>query len=90
MKYRILKFIANLLGATWIVSLSDGKEHTDEGEMGFRILGMNFWYYKWDDPMISESRPWRIADKREFGEVVHSLKFGALCSCPEGQPETKN
>lgn len=49
----------------WIVNIS--------GELGFRIFGINFWYYKWPDPIIGtsdDSTFWRIMKKREFGEVI--------------------
>jgi hypothetical protein len=61
------KFIEKVMKPRWIVNVND--------ELGIRILGINFWYYKWPDPIINgtdEYATWRIADKREFGEVIHS------------------
>jgi len=75
MKQRIVDLLMKLVGATFIVSLSDGREYKDAGQLGFRIFRMNFWYYKWSDPMFSNARPWRVARKREFGEVVLSVKM---------------
>jgi hypothetical protein len=57
--------IEKLFHPRWIVSLND-----DANELGFRIMGINFWYYKWPDPMISPKRQWRVIEKREFGEVI--------------------
>ena len=62
-------FVKHILQPRWIVSL-------EERELGFRIFGVNCWYFKWEDPMIenaeTEQRPWRFARKREFGEVITS------------------
>lgn len=60
--------VIKLLRTRWIVSI--GEE--DTGELGIRIAGINLWYYKWPDPMVDTQRPFRNADKREFGEVVLS------------------
>ena len=56
-------FISYIGRALWVVN--------DEEEMGFRIFGLNFWYYKWSDPHIANYQ-YREADKREFGETVKS------------------
>lgn len=55
----------------WIVG-QKGSEF--DGQLGFRIFGMNFWYYKWNDPQpVPDSNvPWREAEKREFGECINS------------------
>lgn len=47
----------------WIVS--------DQGELGVRVLGINYFYYKDNPPMPSQAK-WRFANKREFGEVVRA------------------
>ncbi len=57
--------IVNILKPRWIV--------TAEGDLGLRLLGINFIYYKWPEPMYSITE-WRYADKREFGESVISKK----------------
>ena len=72
----VLKWIfCVVFRARWIVSLGE-----DSGELGLRIMGVNLWYYKWEDPMIAYNRPWRFATKREFGEVVRSAKIGRASS----------
>ncbi len=65
--------ICNLLGIYWIVSESDLSDPGDEGEMGLQIMGVQFWYYKYSEPMITFRKPAHKALKREFGEVVKSL-----------------
>lgn len=47
---------------TWIVG--------EDNELGFRFLGMNFYYYKWENPMLFNGGKWRKANKREFGEII--------------------
>lgn len=68
-------FINKIMRPFWIVNAAD--------ELGIRVFGINLWYYKWSDPLIakkekndpdSEYDKWRIADKREFGEVILSAK----------------
>ena len=59
--------VSVILRPRWVVNLQ-------EGDCGLRIWGVNLWYYKWPEPMIAPEAPWRYADKREFGEVVRSLK----------------
>lgn len=61
----ISSFVAWLFRARWIIN-----EHN---ECGFRIAGLNFWYYKWTSPHCA-SYEWRDAGKREFGEVIKSEK----------------
>jgi hypothetical protein len=61
---KIKVFIQNRF--KWIVN--------EEGELGFRFCFMNFWYYKWAEPMLSNKCKWRYAEKREFGEVIYSIK----------------
>lgn len=66
------RLIAWMLRPKWIVN--------DDGEMGVRVWGVNFYYYKYDTPLIynphqhDDGRPmtWRYAWKREFGECVIS------------------
>lgn len=63
------QFVFNeILGTRWIVSQS--------GELGIRVCGVKFWYYKWPDPMVhvfsTSDYKYRVANKREFGEVVKS------------------
>lgn len=62
-------FVENIMKAQWIVNSND--------ELGIRVFGINLWYYKYSEPMISENGigkegKWRFAEKREFGEVIHS------------------
>lgn len=58
------------IGPHWIVN--------EYGEMGMRWFWINFYYYKYDTPLIyggrGEEKPprWRYASKREFGECVFS------------------
>lgn len=64
------EFIANhIFRARWIVN--------GDGDMGIRVLGINMWYFKWSDPVVSKewSEKWREAKKREFGEVVKSIRM---------------
>lgn len=66
------EFIVNrVFRARWIVS--------GDGEMGIRILGINLWYFKWSDPIVggedASYKNWREAKKREFGEVVKSIRM---------------
>lgn len=59
----------NVLKPTWITNSSN--------ELGIRILNINFWYYKDSTPIIGTSDDnsyWRPVTKREFGEVIHSVK----------------
>lgn len=62
------ELLKRLLHVHWIVGTNEGCK----GEMGVRVLGANFWYYKWPDPMVAPSYAYREADKREFGETVKS------------------
>ena len=57
--------VRELIRPVWIVN--------EYGEFGIRILGVNCYYYKWDEPLIYE-RPlkWRPIRKREFGETILS------------------
>ena len=67
MKNKILNYVfINLLRARWIVG--------EENELGLRIMGVNLIYYKWPEPMMSESKEWRFAEKREFGETIRSVR----------------
>ncbi len=72
------KFIKEFLGAKWTVSLPNPLEgNCGGGELGLEIMGVNLQYYKWPEPMIvvrQNGYDWRVADKREFGEVIHSPK----------------
>ncbi len=56
--------IEKLLRPRWVVN-----EH---GDLGLRVGGINFWYYKWPDPIIGGYKTWRVMDKREFGESIKS------------------
>lgn len=74
----MIKFIVDkIIKPVWIVGIGEG----NHGELGIRILGINLWYYKWPEPMhVSNSyKPyaWKIADKREFGETIKSIKMEA-------------
>jgi hypothetical protein len=70
---RIGRRLVKLTNARWIVGT--GKDNL--GELGIRILGVNFWYYKWTEPMIvsESSYPWRFANKREFGDTIKSASL---------------
>ena len=63
--------VRKIMNPKWIVN--------SHGELGIRVFGINLWYYKWPEPMISEDgigEPgswWTYAEKREFGEVVKSI-----------------
>ncbi len=61
-------FVMCLLKPKWVVGLEDPDE---EGELGFRIWGVNFFYYKWPEPKPT-NYCWRYMDKREFGDVIYS------------------
>lgn len=66
MRDKLVKFFVDkVLRPRWVVC-------TDNGEMGLRVLGVNLWYYKWPEPMVAPSYPWKVAGKREFGETVKS------------------
>lgn len=75
--------INDVLKARWIVSVPDQDANEAEtndfdrfgGELGLRIGGINLWYYKYSDPMVTVSRRWRQATKREFGDTIHSILF---------------
>lgn len=41
-------------------------------ELGFRIMGINFMYYKWPDP-TPDFDTYRIMNKREFGDVINTI-----------------
>ena len=68
---KLVEIISRTGGASWVVGFD---EENGSGELGFRIFGMNFWYYKWPDPMLNQDRKWRPVTKREFGEVIVSDK----------------
>jgi hypothetical protein len=64
--------VTQIIRPRWIVMLPDPTDPESEaGDMGVRILGVNFFYYKYPDP-TGYCCPWRLAEKREFGEVVRS------------------
>jgi hypothetical protein len=66
----IMEEFMDIAKPRWIV----GERGSDfDGQLGFRIFGMNFWYYKWNDPQPNNTVPWREAEKREFGECVNSV-----------------
>jgi hypothetical protein len=60
--------VYDLLKARWITNSNN--------ELGFRICGVNFWYYKHPEPIIGGTATdddfYRTITKREFGEVVRS------------------
>ena len=62
------KLVCDVLGVRWIVSTGE----RDKGELGLKIGPVQMWYYKWADPLVTIGKPYRIANKREFGEVVKS------------------
>jgi hypothetical protein len=45
-----------------------------DNELGFSIRGIQFYYYKWDTPIVAFFSKYRIMEKREFGEVIKSKK----------------
>ena len=67
-KDRVTALAIQIMRPRWIV----GTGTANAGELGIRVLGINLWYYKWPEPMPVDSKryPYRIARKREFGEVV--------------------
>ena len=84
---KITKFCVWFFKIRWIVNKA--------GEMGVRIAGMNFWYYKHGDPLVSyteDCATWRFAEKREFGEVVKSQLrlLGELTPADKPKPMYKN
>jgi hypothetical protein len=83
-------FIMWLLKPKWIVGLSDPDLPNDEADLGFRIWGVNFYYYKWPEPMIAKYH-WRYMDKREFGDVIYSnIGFYRNKNFPEKEGEKLN
>ena len=61
----VLKWLVEkVLRPRWIVN--------SEGDLGLRVGGINFWYYKWPDPIIGCYKVWRVMGKREFGESIQS------------------
>jgi hypothetical protein len=59
--------IEKLMRPRWIVN--------NRGELGIRVLGINFWYYKRAVPMIALKKDkilWQEAVDREFGIVIKS------------------
>lgn len=46
----------------------------EDNELGLGIRGIQFYYYKWPDPMVKFSSNYRVMEKREFGEVIKSEK----------------
>lgn len=61
------KFVQWAVRPKWIVGFSE-----DDAELGIRIMGVNFYYYKWPEPMLADY-PWKYAVKREFGESIKSV-----------------
>ena len=63
-------FIEYVLHVYWIINKNS--------ELGLRIFGMNFWYYKDSRPILlfgkgeDEYSSWRKINKIEFGEVILS------------------
>jgi hypothetical protein len=57
--------VASTGRAKWIVN--------EDNELGFRIFGLNFWYYKYASPLVCEYK-YRIAEFREFGEVIKPIQ----------------
>lgn len=71
LKQKLLERMVKLIDPKWIVGIGND----NKGELGIRVAGMNFWYYKWPEPMLVSSKeyPYKIADKREFGETIKSV-----------------
>lgn len=66
----IMREFMGIAKPRWIV----GEKGSDfDGQLGFRIFGMSYWYYKWSDPTPDNKIPWREANKREFGECINSV-----------------
>ena len=60
--------VEKILRPRWIVN--------DVGDLGLRVGGLNFWYYKWPDPTVGGYENWRVMNKREFGEsIVSKMPF---------------
>mgnify|MGYP003524413528 CR=1 FL=1 len=78
----LLKILfVDVLGASWIVATGNPDEKKNpshcEGELGFRIMGQNFFYYKDAAPHMA-GYYWRRVKSREFGEVIRPaiVSFG--------------
>lgn len=56
-----------ILKPRWIVG-------ADDEDLGLSIRGIQFYYYKWSDPMIRFRSEFRVMEKREFGESIHPKK----------------
>lgn len=61
--------VDRLLQPTWVV-LTDNE---GQEEVGIRILGVNFLYYKWPEALVADpgEYKWRLPHKREFGESIY-------------------
>lgn len=69
-----IKAFVRLMNPRWIVGTSENNKY----ELGIRVFGINLWYYKWPEPMLADDAEdycFRIADKREFGEVILSKRY---------------
>lgn len=77
MKEKFIKwFFFRVLGVQWIRSCGStlpGEEGSNAGELGIRIGGTNFFYYKDSEPLIAGNQSWRPVKKREFGEVIRAM-----------------
>jgi hypothetical protein len=61
------KLVNWMLRPTWIV----GQDEEFESQLGFKIWGVCFYYYKWSTPIATKGKH-RIILKREFGESIRS------------------
>ena len=68
LKQKALELLVRVTKARWII----GTGEENNRELGFRICGLNFWYYKWPDPLVTTSPTYqyRVINKREFGETI--------------------
>lgn len=69
-----LWFVVRFGKPIWVVGTDERAEFHNVGELGLRVFGVNFWYYKWPTPMLNMSGHWRVMEKREFGEVIRVTK----------------
>lgn len=63
-KYILICIVNMVLKPMWIKN--------EQGELGFKVRGIQFFYYKWPDPIIEFGSNYKVIEKREFGEVIKS------------------
>jgi hypothetical protein len=62
--------VNKILRPKWVSVYQE--DELSANELGIRIWGVIFLYYKWDTPVVCSNPMWRPAKKREFGEVIES------------------